>query len=140
MQAGYPMRIVLRVLAMLTALIVAVLVMQQIAAESGEVAVVTTVDAVGDANTTRLWVVDLDGLQYLRAGMPQSAWYQRLLATPMVEVRRGDAVGTYRAKPALARVPEIDRLMREKYGWADAYIGFLFGRDESVPIRLEPVP
>ena len=135
-----PMRIFLRLLAMFAVLVAAVLVLQQVASESGEVAVLTTVDANGDAQTTRLWIVDLEGRQYLRAGVPQAGWYQRMLADPSVEVRRGEVNRAYRAVPDLARVTDVNGLMEAKYGWADAYIGFLFGRDESVPVRLEPAP
>ena len=134
------MRIIVRLLAMLAVLVVGVLVLQQIAAESGEVVVLTTVDAGGEAQTTRLWIVDLKDRQYLRAGMPQAGWYQRLLANPSVKVRRGDMNRAYQATPELARVAEVNSLMGEKYGWANAYIGFLFGRAESVPVRLEPAP
>jgi hypothetical protein len=28
--------------------------------------------------------------------------------------------------------------MRDKYGWADQLIGLLFGRDDAIPIRLNP--
>ncbi len=27
--------------------------------------------------------------------------------------------------------------MREKYGWADQFIGFLFGRDDAIALRLD---
>ena len=130
------MAIVLRVLAMLLVLVVAVVVVEQIAAESGEVVVLTT----ADEQTTRLWIVEIDGQPYLRAGMPQAGWYQRLLAEPNVRVQWAGVERAYTAVPELVRVPEVNRLMREKYGWADAYIGFLFGREESVPVRLDTAP
>lgn len=127
---------VLRLLAMLAVILVSVLLLEQIAAESGEVVVLTT-QASGESHTTRLWIVEDQGEQYLRAGMPQSAWYQQLLANPNVSLQRGEVERAYIAVPELVSVPRINELMREKYGWADAYIGFLFGRAESVPIRLD---
>lgn len=133
------MAIILRLLGTLAVLVVVLLVLQQIAAESGEVVVLTTQGS-GEAQTTRLWIVEHGDRQYLRAGMPQSVWYQRVLANPNVQVGRGDEQQAYVAVPELVRVPEVNDLMRDKYGWADAYIGFLFGREESVPIRLDPVP
>ena len=39
-----------------------------------------------------------------------------------------------------AKRAELNALMREKYGWADAYIGFFISRAEAVPIRLDPRP
>jgi hypothetical protein len=131
------MKIIFRLLAILALIIVGLLLLQQIAAESGEVVTLTTEDDVGALETTRLWIVELEGRQYLRAGMPQAGWYQRLLGNPNVRMQRGDVQQAYMAVPDLARTPEIDGLMREKYGWADAYIGFLFGREESVPVRLD---
>ncbi len=131
------MSIVLRVLGMLLALVVVVMVVQQIAAESGEVVVLTTENLEGERQTTRLWVVEIDGRLYLRAGMPQSSWYQRVLANPNVYVERGEVQRAYLARPELAQGTQVNELMRAKYGWADAYIGFLFGRESSVPLRLE---
>jgi hypothetical protein len=133
---------VLRLLAIGGVLLLAMVLVQQIAAESGEVVVLTTQDAKGAAYTTRLWVVDHRGAQYLRAGSPQATWYQQLLAMPAVTLRRsdgkrGDVERSYRAFPELLSVPEINDLMSNKYGWADSYIGFLFGRQNSVPIRLD---
>ena len=83
-------------------------------------------------------MVDLDGLQYLRAS-PDSGWYQRLVAEPLVLlVRHGDSAA-YRAEIRMARAEDVNRLMREKYGWRDAYIEFLIGdRMAAVPVALIP--
>jgi hypothetical protein len=35
-------------------------------------------------------------------------------------------------------VEHVNTLMFQKYGWADAYIGLLFDRSDSVAIRLDP--
>ena len=134
------MRIVWRTLAAILLLLLAVVALQQIAAESGEVVVLTTRDATGATHTTRLWIVEHQQRLYLRAGMPQSQWYQRVLGEPAVSVEREGITTSYRAVPELTVVPQINELMRAKYGWADAFIGYLFGRDASVPVRLEPAP
>ena len=45
----------------------------------------------------------------------------------------------YGAEVRMAVADDVNRLMREKYGWRDAYIDFLIGgRDEAVPVALIP--
>jgi len=112
--------------------------MQMIAAESGEVVVLTTTDDAGAAHETRLWLVDHDGSMWLRAGSGVAGWYQRLVAEPRVTLERNDATAAYTARPEAEQLIEINRLMNEKYGWADSYVGFWFSRDDAVPVRLVP--
>ena len=131
------MKFFLYLIGALAILVVLTFVSQLGASESGEVVVLTSQGPDGGEDT-RLWVVDLDGLQYLRAS-PDSGWYQRLVAEPQVLlVRHGDSVA-YRAEIRMARAEDVNRLMREKYGWRDAYIEFLIGdRMAAVPVALIP--
>ena len=126
----------------LVAVAVVMLVVQMLAGESGEVVVLHTfgsADAGGTAQETRLWVVDHDGSQYLRAGAQMSGWYQSLLANPAVEVQREGVSHTYTAVPAVGQRARINDLMQAKYGWRESYIGTtLGGRDTAMPIRLDP--
>lgn len=109
---------------------------QRLAAESGEVVVLTSRDASGAPLQTRLWVVDLDGSPYLR-GREGAGWYARLIAEPRVRVERDGVVADYLALPSADRRPEINELMRRKYGWRDVYIGLLVGgRDDAIPVQL----
>lgn len=128
-----------RTLWFLLSLFVGVMILQGVASESGEVVVLSTQGAGDEPEETRLWVVDLDGFQYLRAGQPGSAWLKRLQATPRVGVERGDVRMAYNAIPEPERRAQINDMMAAKYGWADAFIGKLFGRDGAIPVRLEPV-
>lgn len=132
------LRIVVRVFVAL--LVVALLVggLEMIAAESGEVVVLRTADAGGAAKETRLWVVEDGSHVWLRSGSEAAGWYQQLVARPEVEVQRGEETLRVRAVPEVGARTRINGLMREKYGWADAYIGILFGRDDAIPIRLDP--
>jgi len=125
----------------LTALVLVVLLLgaiEMVAAESGEVVVLRTVDAAGAPHETRLWIVDDDGRAWLRAGSEQARWYQLLRERPEVEVVRGDQVLVVRARPEPDARARINELMRAKYGWADVYIGALFDRSDAIPIRLAP--
>ncbi len=107
------------------------------ASESGEVVILTTRDEAGASHETRLWIVDHEGAPWLRAGAEVQSWYVRLSAEPQVEVERNGAKAAYTALPEPARRERINGLMLSKYGWADQFIGVLFGRDDAVPIRLE---
>ncbi len=128
-----------RTLWLLLTLFVGVLILQGVASESGEIVVLSTQASGDKPEETRLWVVDLDGFQYLRAGQAESGWFKRLQATPRVGVERGDDRMAYDAVPEPERQTQINDLMAAKYGWADAFIGKLFGRDGAVAVRLVPV-
>jgi hypothetical protein len=132
-------RWLLRVALLLLALGVAWFALEMLAAESGEVVVLTTRDAEGAPHETRLWVVDLEGRAWLRAGADAAGWYGRLAASPEVEVTRSGVSSRYRAVPAPDARDRVNALMREKYGLADRWIGFWFDRSDAIPIRLDPV-
>lgn len=131
------MKIVAWVLGGLVGLLSTLGISQWIASESGEVVVLSTRDATAELHDTRLWVVDHDGQPWLRAGAEVQGWYQRLSSRPDVVVERNAIASEYTAVPSPAEREVINRLMLEKYGWADQYIGLLFGRDDAIPIRLD---
>ena len=126
-------------IAVVFSLIAAPFLMQMVASETGEVVVLHSLDATGAEVTTRLWVADYDGAQWLRVGADGSGWYSRLSATPAIEVERTGTRATYLAVPAPAASEAVNALMQEKYGWRDSLLGWLVGgRGGSIPIRLEP--
>lgn len=131
------MKYMLYVLGALIGLAALIFLSEVIASETGEVVVLTTDSREGPTDT-RLWVVEADGVQYLRAGT-DSGWYQRLLAAPEVHVTRSGSTEAYRAEPQPAATETVNGLMREKYGWRDAYISLLIGgRADSIAIALLP--
>jgi hypothetical protein len=132
------LRIVLRVVVLLLLLLLAIGALEMVAAESGEVVVLRTTDVAGAPRETRLWVVDDGSHSWLRAGNEAAGWFLLLRERPDVEVVRGEQTLSVRAVPEPGARARINDLMRAKYGWADAYIGVLFGRDDAVPIRLDP--
>lgn len=131
------MKTILKVAATLLAVMLVWFMAQLAASETGEVVVLTTTDSNGDTAQTRLWVFDYEDNQYLRAGYPGSVWYNKLLANPSVIVVRDNLSNNYTAVPALELRDIGNQLMRDKYGWRDAYISLFFGRDTSIPIRLD---
>ena len=121
----------------LIALVLGVVGLEVIASEQGEVVVLTTFDSSGEPHSTRVWVVDLEGHAWLRSGAPTSAWFARIKDNPLVRVERDGNQFTATANTMIDRRGDINAAMRDKYGWADQYIGFLFGRDDAVPLRLD---
>jgi hypothetical protein len=134
------MKLAVRLIGALLLVIGVLFVGQILASESGEVVIVTTTDATGAQHETHLWVVDDDGYAWLRSGSPKSGWYARLKETPTLELERNGARADYTVTAVPAKRAELNAMMREKYGWADAYIGFFISRAEAVPIRLDPRP
>ncbi len=131
-------KVMLRVLGLLVALVVVVMGLQMIASETGEVVVVTTQDKTGVRSETRLWIVEHEGSRWLRSGGgAASLWYQQLLANPQLELLRGTTRYYHRATPVPDMQATVNDLMGEKYGWADSYTGFLFGREDAIAIRLD---
>jgi hypothetical protein len=110
-----------------------------VAGEQTEVVRLQTRDEMGKVWTTKLWVVDVGDVTWLRVANPQRAWYRRLLANPNVELERGG-----RSEPRLA-IPEdspqtraiVDEAFAAKYGLVDRWYG-LIARHDPVPIRLVP--
>jgi len=105
----------------------------------GEVVVLTTTSAGGGRHETKLWVVEDHGQLWIRAGQPSSEWLGRLRAEPRVTLSRNGRVAEYRAVPVPKQRERINRLMAERYGWADALIGLVRDESETQPVRLDPV-
>jgi hypothetical protein len=129
-----------RLIWLVVLLFIALMLLQGIASESGEVVVLSTRGSGEAAEETRLWVVDHEGHQYLRAGQPQAGWFMRLKASPRVGLERNGERNAWDAVPEPGKQAVINDLMRAKYGWADEFIGMMFGRDDATPVRLDPLP
>jgi hypothetical protein len=128
-----------RLLIGLMVLAVAYFGLQVLASEGGEVVVLHSGE--GDAAvSTRLWVVDHAGAMWLRSGGGAgSGWFRRLADDPHVRLERGSGARRYLATPVPAMTPQINALMREKYGWRDRIISLTVGgREDAVAIRLVP--
>ena len=112
------------------------------ASEGGEVVVLESYDAQGQPHHTRIWIADDHGVLWLRGG-PESGWVMRTLVNPEIVVERAGQRGEYRASPDHdpERRDRVNALMREKYGYADRWVGLtLFDPDRkgALPIRLDP--
>ena len=104
-----------------------------------EVATLRTPLADGSWKETRLWIVDDGDVSWVHSA--GRAWIERFDGDPVVEVERNGEVRRYRAHPAPGPHARIDQLLREKYGLADRWVRLLAPcGDETVPVRLEPLP
>jgi hypothetical protein len=133
-------KITKRILMGVAAIILTFAIVQTIASERVEVVELTTTDEGGQASTTRLWIVDLDGVEYLRAGADNTGWLLRLEESAEIRVRRGERVFEYEAVPRPGKRQLVNDLMLEKYTWGDSFFATFFGsRDGSVPVELRPI-
>jgi hypothetical protein len=106
---------------------------------TGEVATLYTTDGVGKTHTTSIWVIDHGHETWIRSLDPMSPWLDRLISDPEVRLQRGDALIAYRATPLTQRRTRINALMAERYGWAEWILSKVEGRDEAVPVYLDPL-
>ena len=114
--------------------------LERMAAERVEVVELHTTDESGEDQTTRLWIVDDEGFQYLRVGADGSGWFNRILSSNAVKLTRNGETIRYRTVLREDKSNRINALMQAKYSWSDTYIGALVGgRDDSIPIELHPL-
>lgn len=122
----------------LALLLIAAIVLQTAASESGEVVVLSFTDATGEVHETRLWVVDHQGQAWIRPGQANSGWASRLAGNAEVVIERDGTLGNFRAVVAPEMATLINDLMLKKYGWREQVISAMFGsHDDSLPLRLE---
>jgi hypothetical protein len=131
------MKAVIKVVGVVLALVLAIFVMQIVASETGEVVVLTSTGPDGEQDT-RLWLVEIEGVPYLRA-QADSGWYQRLQASPVATLERAGNRTSRRAESHPPQAAEVNRLMRAKYGWRDVYIAWMVGgREDTVAVAMLP--
>jgi hypothetical protein len=120
-------------------IVVAFIAAERLASERIEVVELEAMDESGELVTTRLWIADHDGKQYLRVGADGSGWFSRIQANPAVKVTRGGKTMSVTAIPDPSKSEIINQIMQEKYSWGDTLIGKMVGeRTGSIPIELRP--
>ncbi len=126
--------------ASLIVLVIVLLGIERLAAERVEVVELHTLDENGEAVTTRLWIVDDDGYQYLRVGADGSGWFSRIESSDSIELTRDGRTSTYTVELRPDKSERINALMQDKYTWGDSFIGAMLGsREGSLPIELHPI-
>ena len=113
------------------------------ALEGRDVAILYTVGPDGSHRRTRVWVAEADGALWLEAATSDRPFYrdiQQRSAMVQVEHRGRRARATATLVPEPGGHARIRRLLAEKYGWADAWIGLIQDTSRSVAVRLSPPP
>lgn len=111
-----------------------------VALEGVEVVELRTHDAQGAPRTTRVWIADADGASWVESATPDRPFLRDIAADPAIDVVRGGRVTAMRAtpEPGQAGHERIRRLLADKYGWADVWIGLVADTSQSVIVRLDP--
>lgn len=121
-------------------LVLAFIVVQTLASERVEVVDLYTTDESGELQTTRLWVMDDEGYQYLRVGADGSGWFDRIQQNGEVEVGRNGITATYTVVQRPGKSQRINEMMQEKYTWGDTFFATMLGsREGSIPLELHLV-
>lgn len=109
--------------------------------DEGEVVTLTTWDAEGEPHETQLWIVELEGVAYLRAGSRNARWLERARAHPRVELLRGGSRIAYRALPVddPASRQAVNQAMARKYAGPNRAWAWLYQGHDAIPVRLEPL-
>ena len=116
------------------------LAVQTLASERVEVIDLFTTDELGEMQTTRLWVMDDEGYQYLRVGADGSGWFDRVLQNGEIKVGRNGITASYTVVQRADKSERINDMMQEKYTWGDTFFATILGsRDGSIPLELHPV-
>lgn len=126
--------------AVVLGVVAAVLVLGHLAViEVGrEVVTLRTQRPDGTWKTTRLWVVDEGGSAWLHSG--GADWLRRFEGDPVVELERAGEIRRYRAQAVPGPHARVDRLLREKYGFADRWVRFIAPDTEATTaVRLDPL-
>jgi hypothetical protein len=109
-----------------------------VALEGGEVVVLRTRQSDGAPRDTRTWIADEDEGAWIEVANPERPFLEDVLANPDLELQRAGV--WHRCRGVLAHNPEgherIRRLLREKYGWKDRWIGMLVDTSDSLAMRL----
>lgn len=109
------------------------------ALEGYEVVVLRSFGPDGQASETRTWIADAEGAAWIEAANPERAFLEQLRRNPEVELIRGGL--RRRCRSSILSNPEgheqIRRLLNDKYGWADLWIGWIADTSRSLAVRLE---
>jgi hypothetical protein len=133
------MKIIYWVTGILLGALILLAIMQTVASERVEVVELHTTDAAGETTTTRLWIVDDEGFQYLR-GDSASGWVGRIGNNDTFEMTRGGKTARFSYELRADKATRINDLMRAKYTWGDDFFAAVMGgREDSLPIELHPL-
>jgi hypothetical protein len=110
-----------------------------VALEGREVVVIETMDDAGAPRRTRTWIADDAGAAWIEAATPERPFVADLHRTPTLVLERQGV--RHACTAAIAPNPDghdlIRRLLADRYGWADCWIGLVADTHASLGIRLD---
>jgi len=129
-----------RAVLLLSPLAVAFAAVTLFALEGNEVVVLHTRAADGTTRATRTWIAAADGSLWIESANPERPFYLDIQRDPRVDLERGGETRLYTAVPQPGRTSHerIRGLLRERYGWADWWIGLLTDTSNSILVELRP--
>jgi len=126
------------ILGLLAAAAATFAVVSAAALESNEVVIVRTFDPDGRARDTRTWIADDAGFAWVEAANPERPFLRQIEARPDIELVRAGRTRRCRAEalPNPSGHARIRRMLADRYGWADCWIGMLADTSRSIAVRL----
>ena len=124
-------------------IIAGVLVLGALTLDEGEIVTLYTEEA-GRQYSTQLWIVELDGREFVRANRPNARWLARLRVNPAVGLRRAEtphgSSELYWARPINDEGlrGRVNAEIARKYRFADKTWGRFADRARTKLIELEP--
>jgi hypothetical protein len=109
-----------------------------IALESREVVVVETAGGEGSTHRTRTWIADDEDGAWIEAANPERSFVADLRRSATLVLERGGIRRTCRAElvPNPGGHERVRRLLRDRYGWADRWIGLVADTRASLAVRV----
>jgi len=111
-----------------------------LALEGGDVGVLKTHEVPNSTTETHVWYAESGGSLWIEAATPDRPWLGHIRRNSEVELELDGTETVWNAAPVEddeAR-ENVRALMREKYGWADWWVGLFQDTSEAVAIRLDP--
>ncbi len=134
------MKYVFWMIGSLTVVAVLSIVIPIVASERVEVVQLHTIDENGETKTTRLWIVDDGGYQYLRSSSGSSGWLAYVPQGREFTLTRNGVTAGYTAVPRIDKRDIINHLAQEKYTWGNTIVRFQTGDGvNAIPMELHPV-
>src|SRR5262245_37987861 len=131
-------RSAVRLVAVVVAAVAAFATVTVVALEGREVVVLRTTGASG-THETRTWIADDGDGALVEAANPERPFLHDVEANPIIALRR--AGSTRRCQATALPNPDghlrVRRLLAEKYGWADRWIGCLADTSRSIAVHIE---
>lgn len=110
--------------------------------DEGEVAHLETRDESGQISDVDVWIVEIDGVLYLRANNRHADWVSSVLTGSESELRRESGTSSVRATvqvdPLLGQ--QVDRAMAQKYGFTENLWDWIVDPDATLVLRLDALP